>query len=114
MEYFLETSNLSSSETKGLTECKTAGSVIIGHLIANSANRDLETALNPAWRDAVVHVAISGGWEEGASAEEIQAVRDDVTYRQVAALKSLAPESGAYFNEVSGPPLSIGLEGCSS
>ena len=71
-------------------------------LIANSANRDLETALNPAWRNAVLHVAIGDVWEAGALDEEIQAVRDDVTYRQVAALKSVAPESGAYFNEVSG------------
>ena len=77
------------------------GSVIIGHLVANSDNRDLNTALNPAWRDAVSHVVVVGGWPEGASDEEIQAVRDDVTYRQVAALKSLAPDSGAYFNEVS-------------
>lgn len=79
-------------------------SVVIGHLIANSDNRELETALNPAWRDAVIHLAVGGEWADGASDEEIQAVRDDVTYRQVAALKSLAPESGAYFNEVSTPP----------
>lgn len=69
-------------------------------MIANSDNRDLDTALNPAWRDTVAHVAVGGGWADGASAEEIQAVRDDVTYRQVAALRKLAPDSGAYFNEV--------------
>lgn len=70
-------------------------------MIANSDNRGLETALNPAWRDTVAHVAVGGWWADGASVEEIQAIRDDVTYRQVAALKKLAPDSGTYFNEVS-------------
>ncbi|MBE3045503.1 FAD-binding protein [Candidatus Bathyarchaeota archaeon] len=92
-------------EAKRTDQTKMPGSVIIGHLVANSDNRDLDTALNPAWRDAVSHVVLGGGWPEGASDEEIQAFRDDVTYRQVAALKSLAPDSGAYFNEVSVPLL---------
>lgn len=70
-------------------------------MVANSDNRNLDTALNPAWRDTVAHLAVGSGWADGASAEEIQAVRDDVTYRQVAALRKLAPDSGAYFNEVS-------------
>lgn len=74
--------------------------MIIGHLIANSENRDLETALNPAWRDAVTHLFVGGGLAAVASDEEIQAARDDVTYRRVPALKKLAPHSGAYFNEV--------------
>lgn len=90
---------------------KTGGTVIIGHMIANSNNRDLETALNPAWRDTVAHLAVGGGWADGASAEEIQAVRDDVTHRQVAALRKLAPDSGAYFNEVS-TNVPVSLAGC--
>lgn len=84
----------------GLTGRKTTGGGIIGHLIANSENRDLETALNPAWRDTVAHVVVAGPLDAVASDEEIQAARDDVTYRRVPALKKLAPNSGAYFNEV--------------
>lgn len=69
-------------------------------MIANSENRDLETALNPAWRDAVTHLAVAGGLAPAASDDEIQAARDDITHRRVPALKKLAPNSGAYFNEV--------------
>ena len=85
---------------EGLTGHKAKGDMIIGHLIANSENRDLETALNPAWRDTVTHLVVGGGLPDWASDEEIQAARDDVTYRRVPALKKLAPNSGAYFNEV--------------
>lgn len=53
--------------------------MIIGNLIANSENRDVETALSPAWRDALAHVAVGGGLVDGASDEKIQAVRNDIT-----------------------------------
>lgn len=42
-----------------------------------------------------------GGWEDGASEAVAQVVRDDVTFRKTYAMRKLAPDSGAYFNEVS-------------
>ncbi|KAF0326455.1 FAD binding domain protein [Colletotrichum asianum] len=53
---------------------------IAGGLIANSV--PVDNALNPAWRVAVVAYAV-----------------DDATDRVGGALRSLAPESGAYINE---------------
>lgn len=69
-------------------------------MIANSANKELDIGLNPAWRDTVVHMIVTEGWIDGASQEEIQSVRDDITYNKTYALRQLAPDSGAYFNEV--------------
>lgn len=68
-------------------------------MIANSANRNLSTALNPAWRDAVVHMIVVEGWADGAPQSEIEAVYDDITNNKTYALRQLAPDSGAYFNE---------------
>ncbi|KAF2103040.1 FAD binding domain-containing protein, partial [Rhizodiscina lignyota] len=72
---------------------------VIGHMIANSANRNLDTALNPAWRDAVVHLITTEGWVDGSPESEINDVYNDITYNRTRALRQLAPDSGAYFNE---------------
>lgn len=84
--------------TTGKTSIPVA--VIIGHVIANSNNAGLETGLNSAWRKAVVHFLIVGGWEDGAPDSVATAVRDDVTNSKTYAMRKLAPDSGAYFNEV--------------
>lgn len=69
------------------------------YAVANSANRDLEVALNPAWRDAVIHAITVNSWPDGAAEEVIQAGYDNVTYNTAMQVKGLAPESGAYHNE---------------
>lgn len=71
-------------------------------MIANSNNRGLDIGLNPAWRDAVTHFIVAEGWLDNASPAVIQSVRDDITYNKTYALRQLAPDSGAYFNEVGG------------
>lgn len=71
-----------------------------GHVVANSANRGLNISLNPAWRDAAVHTIIANGFQDTATPQEIQAVYDEMTHELTPQLKSLAPDSGAYFNEV--------------
>jgi FAD/FMN-containing dehydrogenase len=68
-------------------------------LVANSDRRGDDIAMNPAWRDAVAHFVIFTGfpdWDNFTTAKE---TFDVMTFQKVAALKSLAPESGAYFNE---------------
>ncbi|EON65973.1 hypothetical protein W97_05215 [Coniosporium apollinis CBS 100218] len=76
-----------------------ANPVLLGHMIANSDNRDLDIGLNPAWRDAVTHLIVIEGWNEGAPREEIDAVYEDITHNKTYTLRELAPDSGAYFNE---------------
>ncbi|KAJ3499682.1 hypothetical protein NLG97_g128 [Lecanicillium saksenae] len=73
---------------------------IIGHVIANAKNANMDTGLNPAWRKAVVHFLMVGGWPDDDSKAVAQIVRDDVTFRKTYAMRKLAPDSGAYFNEM--------------
>ncbi len=56
--------------------------------------------INPAWRKAVVHVVGATTWSDGATLEEINAARE-VLKSDTAKMRALAPESGAYYNEVS-------------
>src|ERR1700743_884943 len=75
--------------------------VILGHMIANDKNRGLDIALNPAWRDTVTHMIVVTSFMDGAPSNVIQSTINVTQNVYDAALKKLAPESGAYFNEVS-------------
>jgi hypothetical protein len=77
-----------------------AAPIILGHMIGNDKNRGLDIALNPAWRDTVTHIVLATGWEDGDPPEYQQLVVDIMRQSGLHALKQLAPESGAYFNEV--------------
>ena len=47
------------------------------------------------------------GWQDGANSTEIEAVRQ-LLIQDMKTLQGIAPESGAYFNEVRNPrPLTI-------
>ena len=55
--------------------------------------------LNPAWRDSLVYTTVGATWQEGANLTEIEAARQ-VLVQDMKILEGIAPESGAYFNEV--------------
>ena len=55
--------------------------------------------LNPAWRRALVHTIFSTGWLEGTPVDVIDTIMDEVK-QNMTTLRALAPDSGAYFNEV--------------
>ena len=57
------------------------------------------TGLNPVWRDSLVFTVLGTGWQDGANSTEIEAVRQ-VLIRDMKILEGIAPESGAYLNEV--------------
>ncbi|KAI7353065.1 hypothetical protein KC354_g11720 [Hortaea werneckii] len=57
------------------------------------------SSLNPAWDDAVVHLISSVSWDRTVPKAKAEDLAWDVTNRKGAALRSLAPDSGAYFNE---------------
>ena len=57
------------------------------------------TGLNPAWRDSLVYATLGTGWEDGATETEIQAARQ-LLIQDMRILEGLAPDSGAYLNEV--------------
>ena len=61
---------------------------------------DPESAgINPAWRNAVVGAGCVVSWQEGASSQEIE---DEISQLKtwMNALYAVAPNDGAYFNEV--------------
>ena len=62
------------------------------------------TGLNPAWRNSLALVFLSRTWREGANLTEIEAARQ-LFIEDMKVLEGMAPESGAYFNEVRVPRL---------
>jgi hypothetical protein len=65
-----------------------------------SPSRHYDNSLNPAWRNATVHVLVQESWAAdtaGRDADELTEAMSDVAYN----LRELAPDSGAYINEVS-------------
>ena len=55
--------------------------------------------MNPAWRKSLVYTTIGTGWQDGANSTEIAAARQ-LLVQDMKILESIAPESGAYLNEV--------------
>ena len=55
--------------------------------------------LNPAWRNSLALVILNTSWRDGADLSEIEAVRQ-LFIQDMRILEGIAPESGAYLNEV--------------
>ena len=65
--------------------------------------------LNPAWRKSMAYTAFGRGWQDGATLAEINAVRR-LIMRDMRIVEAIAPESGAYINEVG----ALHAQGCFS
>lgn len=77
-----------------------------GHLVAggqvarNGRGRDaVESAVNPAWRRALVHFLFARGWENTASFATQKEIMRNMTKVEMPLLKALEPDMGAYINE---------------
>ena len=57
------------------------------------------TALNPVWRNSLVYTTLGTSWEDDANLTQIEAARQ-LLVRDMKILEGVAPESGAYLNEV--------------
>ena len=55
--------------------------------------------LNPVWRNSLAYSILSITWKDGANLTEIEAVRQ-LLIQNMKILEGIAPESGAYLNEV--------------
>lgn len=71
---------------------------------------DPYSGINPAWRKAYVHNIVSRGWAPGSEQAIVDDVRKDITTVKVQAMKDLAPDMGAYMNEVRFIPSQIRFE----
>lgn len=65
----------------------------------------VDNALNPAWRQTAVHMITSTSWSDSLPQENVSRIVNDMTYNKLDALRRLAPEMGAYLNEVCCPPV---------
>jgi FAD/FMN-containing dehydrogenase len=72
---------------------------IQGHLVANSNRRGNDIAMNPAWRDAVMHLIVTEFFPDWYDLEASQPYINNVGNYRIGQLRELAPTSGAYFNE---------------
>ncbi|KAB2580237.1 FAD linked oxidase [Lasiodiplodia theobromae] len=79
-------------EKGGVSNFGISGSMVASPVAVNSS-------LNPAWRDTVVHFIVSNSWDDSLPREKAQEAQDDMTNNRGNALRQLAPESGAYWNE---------------
>ena len=55
--------------------------------------------LNPAWRNSLAYVTLGTTWQDGDNLTEIEAARQ-LLVQNMKILEGIAPESGAYLNEV--------------
>ncbi|KAL7266287.1 hypothetical protein RUND412_011172 [Rhizina undulata] len=81
-----------------------------GHLVAGGQvvkNKNLDMALNPAWRDTYVHLVVNRVWDDSATDVEKAKVVEE-TAANVHAFDSLAPRVASYFNE--GDAVGLGLD----
>ncbi|KAF7356264.1 hypothetical protein MVEN_00957900 [Mycena venus] len=76
---------------------------ILGNMIAGgqvSANANISSAVNPAWRTAKAHIIVVNLWDDSASAAEIAALATKFQTSQRAILERLSgPNAGSYSNE---------------
>ncbi|PGH19693.1 hypothetical protein AJ80_03848 [Polytolypa hystricis UAMH7299] len=78
------------------------GTIAIGHLVAGgqvSKNRHVDAALNPSWRDALTHIAVSRKWTLSSGPAGLRQVQKKVTNEDVPILAAVEPHMGAYVNE---------------
>ncbi|KAI6096140.1 hypothetical protein F5141DRAFT_1191117 [Pisolithus sp. B1] len=81
-----------------LYDCQASFNVIAGGKVSQI---DPDSAgVNPAWRNAVVETVCGVSWQEGATAEEITGLTDQLKI-WIKEMYDLTPQDGAYFNEAS-------------
>lgn len=61
----------------------------------------VDNALNPVWRETAVHLITKQQWDDTLPENVANETIHEMTYGKGYALRRLAPDSGAYINEVS-------------
>ncbi|KAM6509581.1 hypothetical protein FALCPG4_017233 [Fusarium falciforme] len=78
--------------SNGLPNPSISGTLTISHKAVNNS-------LNPAWRNATVHLITAQSWPKSFNESQIRSVVHDMTYRKLNTLRQLDPNSAAYINE---------------
>lgn len=64
------------------------------------SHRPVDSSLNPAWRDAAVHLISGVKWNDLLPVSAAERATAEVTNTTGYAMRQLAPDSGVYYNEV--------------
>jgi hypothetical protein len=75
------------------------GSQILGLGLNVSRVKNVDNAVLPAWRDALIHATLTTTWNSTAPWSKMQADQDKLTNEWNPMLKALTPGSGSYMNE---------------
>jgi nicotinamidase-related amidase len=59
----------------------------------------VNNALNPAWRESGVHIITTQTWDDTLPGDPREQAIHDMTFKRGYALRQLAPDTSAYFNE---------------
>ena len=74
------------------------GNVVAGGQVA--ANKEIDSGLNPAWRETVVHLLFTRQWTADTTFQQQAVITANITDDEVPILKSFEPgQMGAYLNE---------------
>ena len=74
------------------------GNVVAGGQVA--ANSNIDSALNPSWRNTVVHLLFTRQWTADTTFAQQAIIKANITNNEVPILKSFEPDQmGAYLNE---------------
>lgn len=74
------------------------------------SHRPVDSSLNPAWRDATVHLISGVKWNDRLPIYAAEKAIAQVTNTTGYAMRQLAPDSGVYYNEVRSTLPSIWLQ----
>lgn len=70
----------------------------VGLNVSKALVGDVDNAVLPAWRDALIDTTITTVWEWDEDAKML-AMQDKMTNEYIPALRELSPDAGAYMNE---------------
>lgn len=85
--------------TAGTIEEYTSSNIVFVGGGAIASLNDPNSGVNPVWRKSYVHNIVARGWRAGTEPSIREAIHQDITNVKGAAMRSLAPNTGAYMNE---------------
>lgn len=87
--------------SSALARASTGSLSVLGHVVAGGkASQKVINAVNPAWRRAAAHIAVSWSWDAVTATPAYQKdLTFNITHEYMPALRSLEPDMGAYVNE---------------
>lgn len=76
------------------------GSALIQYNMNGAKMRNTpDSAVNPAWREAVMFGIFGGAWDDGTPLAEVEAINKKITHDWMERLRQVTPGSGGYLNE---------------